>query len=311
MNTIPVVMDCDPGTDDALAILMMFAAPDMDVRAITTVAGNQNIQKNTSNALKITDYFSLDVPVAQGSYPLMKEFEAAPEWINGASGLGSAVLPETGRKAVRETAVEVLYREAVLAQGKLNILATGPLSNIALLLREHPDARTLIERITLMGGACNGGNATPCAEFNIYTDPEAAQIVFRSGVPVTMVGLDACYKTPLTEGALAQLYALRTRTSDFVCGLMNYPNEPVPAQGMVMFDALAAAALIDPTIIEGRALAVDVETKGEFTTGKTLVDVDGLWHRSPNALVAFGSNRGRFWQLVQKTVRYYDEKSGT
>lgn len=307
-SKIPVIMDCDPGTDDALAMLMVFAAPNIEMRAVTTVAGNQNIEKNTANALKITDYFSLDTTVAQGAYPIMKRFEAAPEWINGASGLGSAWLPQTARKAVMDSAVEVIYREAGLLGGKLNLLATGPLTNIALLFCIHPDVKKLIQRITLMGGACYGGNATPCAEFNIYTDPEAAKIVFGSGVPITMVGLDACYKTPLYAGELEQLYALHSKTSDFVCGLMNYKGAdctPVDDRGIVMFDALAAAALIDPSVISGRHAFVDVETKGEFTSGKTLVDIDNLLKRPANTLVALNSDREKFWGLIQKTVGYY------
>ncbi len=302
---IPLIIDCDPGTDDALAILMVFAADALDVRAITTVAGNQNIEVNTRNALRIVDYFHIHTIVAQGAYPLMKTFEPAPDWINGVSGLGSAVLPDTNKKAIPESAIEILYREAVAQKGRLQILATGPLTNIALLLRTHPDVMPMISRITLMGGACNGGNASPCAEFNIYTDPEAAQIVFRSGIPITMVGLDACYSTPLYENELAKLKAIKTPCSEFVCGLMNYPGTPLPPEGMVMFDALAAAAVIDPSVLTGSEYFVDVETKGEFTSGKTLVDKDNLLKRKPNAFVALGSDRERFFRMVEETVRYY------
>lgn len=304
-NQIPVVMDCDPGTDDALALLMMFAAPNIEMRAVTTVAGNQNIEKNTANALKISDYFSLNTIVAQGSYPMMKHFEAAPEWINGASGLGSAYLPDTDKKAVPESAVEVLYCEAAACKGELRILATGPLTNLALLLCAHPDVKQLIRHITLMGGACDGGNASPCAEFNIYTDPEAAKIVFTSGIPITMIGLDVCYKTPLYDKELGELYAMHSKASDFVCGLMSYPEKPVDEKGIVMFDALAAAALIDPSVVRGSQAFVDVETKGEFTSGKTLVDMKNYWNRPQNTLVGFDSDREKFWSLIKKTVEYY------
>ncbi len=303
---IPVVMDCDPGIDDAVALLMAAAAPNIELRAVTTVAGNQGVETNTKNALKITDYFGIDVPVAQGMYPIMKQFQPAAAWINGETGLGGANLPEPERSAVSGNAVELLYKEAIRQNGKLQILATGPLTNVALLLCTFPKTRKLVSRITLMGGACSGGNVTPCAEFNIYTDPEAARIVFHSGVPITMVGLDACYRTPVSKEEFSGLIAVGGRASAFLRDLLG-PSAYCERteKGMILFDALAAAALIDPTVISGSEYSVEVETKGEYTAGQTLVDIQSVRGLSPNAFVAMDSDREKFLCLLRNTLEYF------
>lgn len=310
MNRIPLVIDCDPGTDDALAILMICAAKNLEVKALTTVAGNLNIAKTTGNALKISDFFRLDLEIAAGAYPLMKKFEPCDVSIQGEGGLGDAVLPETSLNPSSISAVDLLYQKAMEPGEKLHILATGPLSNIALLLCTYPDVRERIACITLMGGAISGGNATPCSEFNIYTDPDAAKIVFQSGVPITMIGLDVSYKTPIYEKELEKFVQIPGRASEFTGRLMGYPPPPeksIPAEGIVMFDALAAAAVINPSVMEYRHCYVDVETRGEFTTGKTVVDINGLLKKSPNTQVAVGCDRMKFLQMLEDTLRYYRE----
>jgi inosine-uridine nucleoside N-ribohydrolase len=308
MLKIPVVIDCDPGTDDALAILMVAAAKNIEIKAITTVAGNLNKSMTSYNARKIADYFNIKVPIGEGSYPIMKKFEPLDISICGESGLGDAILPEPTKEIDKRTSVQILYQCALEAKGDLQILASGPLTNIALLISEYPDIRPLIKKIVLMGGAVDGGNITPKAEFNIYTDAEAAKIVFQSGIPLTMVGLEVCYQTPVFKEELGRLVEKGEKASDFIAGIMYYPgNEtrPFPEEGLFIYDALAAAVLIDPTIMEANSYYVDVETKGELTYGQTVVDVHNYLNQKPNTLVAERIDKIKYLNMLKDTITFF------
>lgn len=311
MQKTPIVMDCDPGTDDALAMLMVAAAENIELKAITTVAGNLNKSMTSYNARKITDYFGINVPIGEGAYPLMKKFEPLDVSINGVSGLGDAVLPEPIREIDQRPSVQILYEEAVKAKGELQILATGPLTNVALLISEYPECRKLIKRIVLMGGAVSGGNLTPKAEFNIYTDAEAAKIVFQSGIPITMIGLEVCYATPVYKEDLRKLLENGGKTSEFIAGIMYYPGneqKPFPEEGLFIYDALAAVAIIDPEAVKAENYYVDVETRGEITYGQTVVDVNHYLNQKPNTLVAFECDKNKFLKMIQNTITYFKGK---
>jgi pyrimidine-specific ribonucleoside hydrolase len=303
-----IVIDCDPGTDDALAILMAAAAENIEIKAITAVAGNLNKTITFYNARRIAEYFGLKVPVGEGAYPIMKVFEPLDVTINGVSGLGDAIIPEPVRPVDERTSVQILYEEAVKAEGELQILATGPLTNIALLITEHPEVRKLIQRIVLMGGAVTGGNITPKAEFNIYTDAEAAKIVFRSGIPLTMIGLEICYDTPVYKQDLDELLKKGGKAADFIAGITYYPGSearPFPKEGLYIYDALAAAAIIDPEAIEAKPYYVDVETRGEITYGQTVVDTENYLKQPPNTLVALHCDKNKFLDMVRKAIDYF------
>lgn len=303
----PVVMDCDPGTDDALAILMVVAAPEIDLLALTTVAGNVPAELTARNALALAEWLGLDVPVTAGARPLMRSYEPLDPKIMGTGGLGAAHLPEPTRTLDPRTSVELLYECALEHPGELEILATGPLTNVALLFAEHPDARELVRGVTLMGGSVNGGNTTPAAEFNIYTDAEAARIVFRSGVPLTMVGLDVCYQNRMRGADFERLARGYGELGRFVGELFFWPDggaRPFPEErGVPVFDALAAAALIDPACVSCERLHVDVETAGELTYGETVVDVGGRLGLPANVDVVMGCDHDRFLALVEDSVR--------
>lgn len=303
-----VVIDCDPGTDDALAILLVAAAKEIEIKAITTVAGNLNKSMTSYNARKIADHFHLDVPVAEGAYPLMKKFEPLDISICGVSGLGDAILPEPTRAIDKRSSVQVLYQAVMEKQGELEILALGPLTNIALLISEYPEVRTLIKRITLMGGSVIGGNITPKAEFNIYTDAEAAKIVFQSGIPITMIGLDVCYDTPIYKEDLERLLDQGGKAAEFIAGIMYYPGSekrPFPKEGLFIYDALAAVALIVPEAMECKAYYVDVETKGEITYGQTVVDTENYLKKEPNTLVAYRCDKDCYLELIKKAISHF------
>lgn len=310
MKKIPIVMDCDPGTDDAMAILMVAAAENLELKAITTVAGNLNKTMTSYNARKIAEYFDIRVSIGEGAYPLMKQFEPLDISICGISGLGDAILPEPINRIDEKTSVQILYQEAVKAKGELQILATGPLTNVALLISEYPEVRELIQRIVLMGGAISGGNITPKAEFNIYTDAEAAKIVFQSGIPITMIGLEVCYSTPVYKEDLRILLEKSGKTEDFFAGIMYYPgneDKPFPEEGLFIYDALAAVAMIDPEAVKGKLCYVDVETKGEITYGQTVVDTHNYLNKTPNTLVVEECDKNKFLDIIRRTIAYFSD----
>lgn len=309
MKKIPIVMDCDPGTDDALAMLMVHAAKNIDLRAVTTVAGNLNREVTAQNALDITEYFGIPAPVAKGSYPIMKKFEALDISVMGEGGLGNAALPKAQGEFSPYNSVELLHREVQKAAGEIVILATGPLTNVALLLSVYLEDRELIREIVIMGGAVYYGNHTPRTEFNIYTDAEAAKIVFQSGIPIKMIGTDVTYRTPVTRTDLDCLLSDGKRVSKFIGDLMFYPGDgerPFPEEGIYIWDGLAAAALICPECMEWKHVYVDVETKGELTYGETVADMDHYLKQPPNVHIAFGCDKEKFIGIIQKTISAID-----
>lgn len=208
----PVILDCDPGHDDALAITLALARPELEVLGITTVGGNAPLHRTTENALRVLALLDRpDVPVAAGAaQPLVRPLETAPE-VHGVSGLDGADLPEPASVPRPEGALEFLRATLAAAPAPVTLIPTGPLTNIALLLRTYPDVAPKIAHVCLMGGGMRQGNWTPAAEFNIWVDPEAARIVFRSGLPITMCGLDVTHKALFGLPEIARLDALGTR----------------------------------------------------------------------------------------------------
>ncbi len=311
MNRIPLIIDTDAGSDDAIALLMVNASQTIDLKAVTVVSGNVDIRKATDNILRIESYVGIDTPVAVGSYPLMKEFIPCDAECIGTEGLGGAVLPPATKRAVDKCAVETIYEHAVKENGNLELLCVGPLSNIALFINTHPNVKNLIKHITIMGGAVNGGNTSCQAEFNIYTDPEAAKIVFASGIPVTMIGIDVCNKTKITSKDLENIINTDKKVSKFLGELMWYPPkpgyQPIPEDGWPLFDALAAAAVINRDIMDYGHYYVDVETKGEFTSGKTVVDTRNLLKKKANTYVAENCNKQMLINMLNDTLDYYEK----
>ncbi|WP_125154616.1 nucleoside hydrolase [Clostridium rectalis] len=305
----PVIIDTDPGIDDALALFLAFSSNKLDIRAITTVAGNQTIEKTTKNALDIVDYIGKNVKITKGANkPLCKELVTA-EWVHGETGLCSVVLPPSKLHLEEKKAWDIIYEEAIKAEGKLNVIALGPLTNIAITLIKYPEIKDKIQRITLMGGACYGGNSTPVAEFNIYTDVEAADTVFKSGVPITMVGLDATKNAIVYKDEVDKICTMENNLSSIIKKLF-YESLRVcktfNLEGAVMHDALAVAAVIEEDIIERLKYYVAIETKGTFTRGKTVVDVDKVTKVKANAEVAFSVKRDKFLKLLKDMMNSYN-----
>ena len=292
----PILLDCDPGHDDAIALLLALGSDELELRGVTVVAGNQTLEKTTANAIRVLELARRgDVPVAVGSpRPLVREpFVAA--YVHGETGLDGPDLPPPQAEPSDQHAVDFLAERLEGA----TLVATGPLTTVALLLARYPEARP--ERIVLMGGAIAEGNVTPAAEFNIWADPEAAARVFASGLDVTMVGLDVTHQALVTAAHAEQLRGAG-RVGKVVAELLDFygvfHREVYGFDGSPVHDAVAVAHVIDPTLLELQHLNVRVDCESELCRGRTVVDV---WRRSglePTANVAVGIDSERFLTLL-------------
>lgn len=306
---IPIIMDCDPGHDDAIALLMAFASDKLDVRGVTIVGGNQTLEKNTINALKVLSFAGIKTRVAPGaSKPLMRKLIVAPE-VHGESGLDGPILPEPTYGVCGLSAVELMVDIIESSKEKITLVPTGPLTNIAMLFMAHPKVKDKIERISLMGGSAIGGNWTPAAEFNILVDPEAADIVFNSGIPITMCGLDVTHKAQAYSEDIERIRAMGGKVAVMVAELMDFFalfHWRFGFKGSPLHDPCAVAWLIDPTLITTEHCRVDIETEGEFTTGATVADLRPMKRFNCNADVALDIDRERFIDLLCELLQKYD-----
>jgi inosine-uridine nucleoside N-ribohydrolase len=270
-----VIIDTDPGVDDALALLLAMRSPELKVEAITAVAGNVPLELTLPNALRMVEVAGrTDIPVAAGAKSPMVRRLVTATYAHGENGLGSAVFPEPKTKPVKEPAAELIRQLVRKYPGEVTLLTIGPLTNIATALNLDTELASMIRGLVMMGGSLSGGNITPAAEFNIYVDPEAARIVFQSGIPITMVGLDVTRKTSLTEEHLRELQAGRSPVSQAAAiiahNAIEHNRERGFAVGPNMHDSLAIAGFIDPSLLKLKEYYIDVETTGELTAGETL-----------------------------------------
>jgi pyrimidine-specific ribonucleoside hydrolase len=270
-----VIIDTDPGVDDALALLLAMRSPELKIEAITAVAGNVPLELTLPNALRMVEVADrTDIPVAAGAKaPLMRRLVTAA-YAHGENGLGGAVFPEPKIKPVVEPAAQLIRQIVRQYPGEVTLIPVGPLTNIATALNLDPELAGMVQGIVMMGGSLSGGNITPAAEFNAYVDPEAARIVFQSGIPITMVGLDATRKTSLTEDHVRMLEASQNPVSQAAAKIgrnaINHHREQGFLVGPNMHDSLAVAGFLDPSLLTLKEYYVDVETTGELTAGETL-----------------------------------------
>ena len=310
-DATPVVMDVDPGHDDALAILLAYARSEIDLRGITVVAGNQTLPKTLRNCLQVCTVAGItDVPVAAGAaMPMLRPQEIAPE-VHGESGLEGPQLPEPTVQAESLHAVDLIARVIEASDSPVTLIPTGPLTNIALFLLKYPDLKERIAHICLMGGAIAEGNKTPSAEFNIYVDPEAARIVFNAGLPLTMIGLDVTHKALITP---AHSHALRDTgggVATVVADLLDYftlwHEQVYQMGGAPLHDPCAVAQVITPGIVTTRHRHVDIEVHGELTAGRTVVDLWQVTGKEPNVHVGVDLDTPAFVGMLLDAVRSYD-----
>ncbi|GCE16911.1 nucleoside hydrolase [Dictyobacter kobayashii] len=307
-----IILDCDPGHDDAIALLLAARHPALELLAITTVAGNQSVEKTSTNALKVCSVAKiLNVPVARGMHqPLLRPARFATD-IHGESGLDGPELSSIAPLPLAsQHAVDLLIELLLQSDGDIILIPTGPLTNIAAAMRREPAIVPKIQAISLMGGAISVGNVTTSAEFNIWADPEAAAIVFACGRPITMVPLEVTHQALATEEIIQRLRAMGRPVPTFVADLLHYFADsyrqvfgfPAPP----IHDPCAVAAVIDPDIISGWEMHVAIETQGEWTLGRTVCDIYGKTGLPANARVGYGLQVEKFWTLLLDTFQAYD-----
>ncbi|MGH3447386.1 MAG: nucleoside hydrolase [Nocardioidaceae bacterium] len=304
----PILLDCDPGHDDAIAILLAYADPRVDLLGITTVAGNNTVDKCTLNARRVCTVAGIEgVPIAQGAQaPLARSLRISDK-VHGASGLDGPEFGEPTVDVVGQDAVELMYDTLTRHPDPVTLVAVGPLTNVAWLLRKHPDAREHVRELVLMGGSTERGNATPYAEANIYVDPEAAEEVWRSGLEITMVGLNVTHQARVTPAVLERLRELGTPLSGICVELMTFFTAAY--QGLFSFDSpplhdpVAVARVIDSSVVRCVDAPVMIETQGEHTFGATVVDLHHGSGRADNTHVAMGLDQEPFWDMVVNAVR--------
>ncbi|UNU30415.1 pyrimidine-specific ribonucleoside hydrolase RihA [Aeromonas hydrophila] len=309
---LPVILDCDPGHDDAIALILALASPELKVLAVTTSAGNQTPDKTLNNALRILTLLGRDdIPVAAGApKPLARELIIADN-VHGESGLDGPKLPDPGFAPVAMTALELMAKCLRESPEPVTLVPTGPLTNIALLLAAHPGLKSKIARIVLMGGAAGPGNWTPAAEFNIYVDPQAADMVFKSGLPITMCGLDVTHEAQVMDEDIERVRAITNPVAQCVAGLLDffmiYHRDPKWGfAGAPLHDPCTIAWLLAPALFHGVECRVDIETGGTHTSGMTVVDRYGLTGKAANALVLLGLDRAGFIDLLVTRLRAFD-----
>ena len=309
---IPVILDGDPGHDDAIAWVLATASPLLDIKAVTSVCGNQTIQKTTYNAGRILTLVGLNVPLAMGRVkPLVADAIIAPT-VHGNSGLDGPALPEPANKPVEIDACTMMAQVLEESSEPVVLIPTGPLTNVATLILLYPQLKPKIRHIYLMGGGIDFGNWTPAAEFNILVDPEAADVVFRSGIPITMAGLDVTEKALVFPEDFERVRAVGNPVAkvvaewlDFFYGFhrsIGYPGAPV-------HDAVAVAALIRPEIMTMVDMYVQIETTGDYCRGATVGDKLGVLGKPANARVIMGIDRQKFVDLLVEAAEHYSKEA--
>jgi inosine-uridine nucleoside N-ribohydrolase len=318
-----IIFDTDPGTDDALALMLALNSPELDVRAITVVPGNVTADMGLENALRMVSLANrCDIPVAAGArHPLFQKLITAEFW-HGKNGLANVELPPSKCKVDARFGPDLIIQLVHASPHEITLVPVGPLTNIALAVEKDPSIVPLVKEVILMGGSISGGNVNAAAEANIYNDPEAAQVVFQAGWPLTMVGLEVGDKALFTRHYLDELGKTHGPINDFIYSVQKYLVDlagQFGSPGSPMYDPSAVAVAIDATLVKVQAMRVDVETRGEFTRGETVANrrgavehnvlhgdhyvIEGVSKVDPNANVCVDVDADRFLQLFVARIR--------
>ncbi len=322
-----VIIDTDPGTDDAMAIMLALNSPEFDVRALTVVPGNVTAAQGLENALRMVSLASrCDIAVAGGAqHPLFQKLITAEFW-HGQNGLANVELPPSKCKKDPRWAPDLIIEMVHANPHEITLVPIGPLTNIALAIEKDPSIVPLVKEVVIMGGSISGGNVNAAAEANIYNDPEAAQIVFQAGWPLTMVGLDVGDKTLLTRKHIEALKKNPGPVSDFIYKVADFLiglSEKFGETGTPMYDPLAVGVAIDSTLVKAPAMHVDVETRGEFSRGETVANrrganernvlhhfpdgdryvIEGIDKVEPNAKICTEVNAEKFLQMFVNRIQ--------
>lgn len=310
MQKEKIILDCDPGHDDAVAIMLAAINPKIELLGITVVAGNQKLEKTVNNALKVCNHLNLDVPVFSGmSRPMIREQLIADD-IHGETGLDGPKFEELKIKAEDKHAVNFIIDTLMNSDEKITLVPTGPLTNIGMAIRFEPRIIEKINRIVLMGGSYQLGNMTPAAEFNILADPDAAHIVFSSGVKVVMMGLDLTRQASATKEVVEKIKSLNNKASKLFVDLMEFfaasQKNVFGWSAPPVHDPTTIAYIIDPECIEVKPMFCEIELWSERSYGRTLCDYFGILKKEPNVDVAVKLDFDRFWNLIYENLKLYD-----
>lgn len=282
MNTIPIIIDCDTGTDDAIALIAALYTPEFDIRAITTVDGNVALKYTSQNTLNLVRYLGFDTKVAVGApHPIIGQAIHSESVTHGSTGMGTIVLPQTKEQFYEKNAVETIIEEARTCQGELVLVPIGPMTNIAQTIMVYPELKTLIKEIVFMGGSMFGGNITTTAEFNAWCDPEALSIVLNSGIQCKMIGLDVTTKAILDQEEADYFRDLGTKAGNLVADLLEFMIDRFKNGGedVLMHDGLAVSVVVEPDIVTTKPFYVDCECNGRYTRGHTYVATNEVFFK--------------------------------
>ncbi|MBP9479254.1 MAG: nucleoside hydrolase [Sebaldella sp.] len=304
-----IILDVDPGHDDAVAIMLAALNPKIDLLGITVVAGNQTLEKTYNNALKICSHLNFNIPVYKGmGGPIVRKQTIADD-IHGETGLDGPDFDEITIKEEEKHAVDYIIDTLMNSDEKITLVPTGPLTNIGMAMRKEPRILEKIKKIVLMGGAYQLGNVTPAAEFNIYADAEAAYIVFSSGVPVVMMGLDLTRQALATKEVIEKIGSLNNKASELFVELMEFftktQHNVFGWEAPPVHDPTTVAYLIDPSCIEVKPMYCKIELRSEDSYGRTLCDYFGILKKEANTDVAIKLDFDKFWNIVYETLSYY------
>ncbi|MBS4218070.1 nucleoside hydrolase [Bacillus sp. FJAT-49711] len=317
MKKVPVIIDCDPGIDDVMALLLAFSREELDIRLITTEPGNQTQAKTIYNARAFTSYMKQHIEIARGlDQPFFRELEVA-EYVHGESGLGDVTLPEPDVFESDRTAINALKDVLYESEEPVVLIATGPLTNIGALLLAHPEVKEKISYISYMGGAAVAGNMTPFAEFNVYVDPHAADIVFRSGIPIVMSGLDVTHKAYVNMEELEKIESMDTDLSQKIASMLRFYIQTAKnndfqetdfENGIRLHDLCAVSYVVTPELFDGDDCFVAIETEGRHTAGATVVDYMQRSGKPHNVKVLHSVDReafvNQFMEAIEKMSRH-------
>lgn len=303
-----IILDCDPGHDDAIAIVLAGANPNINLLGISVVAGNQTIEKTARNAYNIAKYLGLNIPIAIGSeFPIVRERVICAQ-VHGESGLDGFDFPKYEYNYDKRNGVQLIV-DSVMNNDDVTVVATGPLTNVALALKLEPRLSKRIKEIVLMGGSVDNGNTSPAAEFNIMCDPEAAYIVFTSGIPVKMIGLNVTRKVLVTPEVISRMDKINNKASDMFVKLMKVFNEnqqkTFGIASAPLHDPATIASLIDDSLVKYQLMNVEIDISHGPSYGRTNCDVFDYLHAPKNAYVAMDIDVDKYWDIVEEGIKAY------
>ena len=309
MNNIRnIILDCDPGHDDAVAILLAGSNKNINLLGISVVAGNQTIEKTARNAMNVATYLGIDVPVSIGcEFPMVRERVICAA-IHGESGLDGFDFPKYDKQFDKRHVVQLII-DSVLNNDDVTIVATGPLTNVAMALRMEPRLKEKVREIVLMGGSVDHGNTSPAAEFNIMCDPEAAYVVFHSGIKVKMVGLNVTRKVLVTDEVVKRMEKIHNSASKMFVDLMKVFNEnqrkTFGVKAGPLHDPATIASIIDDKLIDYQLMNVEIDTSHGSSYGRTNCDVFDYLHETKNAYVAMDIDVDKYWDIIEEGIKNY------